>query len=92
MGTPTGRRLIAIPTTPDPAAALAFRLDGRYLAAGSLDRTVRLWEAGTGREALVLRGQPQAVGRLAFRPDGTRLTTTSADKAVRVWDVAAAGP
>ena len=57
---------------------LDFSTDGRYLAAGGIDKTVRIWELATGQLHATLRGE-NGVGRvgvtkcLAFSPDGREL-------------------
>ncbi len=48
--------------------------DGRWLASGSWDHTVRLWDAATGEPCATLP-HPSFVWDLAFGPDGTWLVT-----------------
>ncbi len=58
--------------------SLSVSQDGRFLASGSDDKTVRVWEAATGTSLITLRGQigPGAEGvinAVALSPDGTRV-------------------
>jgi WD40 repeat protein len=69
---------------------MAFSPDGRWIASGSWDGTVRLWDAATGEPCATLP-HPGVVPSLAFSPDGQwLLTSSSADNRLRIWDVATA--
>ncbi|HUK88483.1 MAG TPA: hypothetical protein VLT85_12525, partial [Terriglobales bacterium] len=49
-----------------PVLAGALSPDGRWVASGGSDATVRLWELATGRELRVLTGHTDQVAAVAF--------------------------
>lgn len=64
-------------------------LNGRRLASGGHDATVRLWDQSArqvGQEVLVLRGHQGAVWSVAWSPDNRRLASSGVDQSVRTWD------
>jgi WD40 repeat protein/energy-coupling factor transporter ATP-binding protein EcfA2/Tfp pilus assembly protein PilN len=77
----------------DSVESVAFSPDGKTLASGSYDKTVRLWEVAT-RQPLgqPLVGHSDSVSSLAFSPDGKTLASGSWDKTMRLWDVVTRQP
>src|SRR5262249_975728 len=68
---------------------LAFSRDGRLLATGASDCSVKLWDLHEDRDIL-LSGHTDSVSAVAFAPDGRTLVTGGFDRTVRLWDVATA--
>jgi WD40 repeat protein len=66
---------------------LAFSPNGAWLASGSADHTIRLWECRTGQLKTILKGHSQAVLCLAFSRSGKLLASGSADETVRFWSI-----
>src|SRR6266702_281041 len=77
-----------LPSSSGPVWSVAFSPDGKVLATGDDDGTVRIWNTATHRQS----GQPLSIGdpveSVALSPDGTILATGSDDGAVRLWNTA----
>jgi WD40 repeat protein len=67
--------------------SVAFSPDGQWLASGSEDNTMRLWEVETGQQVRTFAGHASSVYSVAFSPDGRLLASGSADHTVRLWEV-----
>jgi WD40 repeat protein len=70
---------------------VAFSPDGKTLATGSFDGSLRLWDLATRQQTGdTLSGHTQAIRCLAFSGDGKMLASGGFDHTVRLWDATAA--
>jgi WD40 repeat protein len=61
--------------------------EGRWIASGSEDSTVKIWDSRSGELVRSFRGHTGLVSSVAFGPDGSWLVTGSRDHTARVWDL-----
>ena len=66
--------------------SLAFSPDGKMLASGSDDYTIRLFDTAEGTPLHTLEGHELDIISVVFSPDGGALASVSGDKTVRLWD------
>lgn len=77
------------------STALAVSPNGRALATGGADRSVRLWDLATGeliqsftrRLGLLGNGHQDEVVAVVFSPDGRELISASRDGSILTWDL-----
>jgi WD40 repeat protein len=69
--------------------SLAFSPTGHYLASGSRDGVIKLWDAHTGLLLRSFSAGKNMVEGLAFRPDGLRLAAGCSDGRVKIWNLPA---
>jgi WD40 repeat protein len=65
---------------------VAFRADGKCLAACGADGSVRVLDVSTGRERLKIANHADWVTDVCFSSDGKRIATASRDKTSKVFD------
>ena len=67
--------------------SIAFSPDGQFLAAGSSNATIRLWDIQRQQCVHTFIGHTAWVSSVVFSPDSRRLATGSDDATIRLWDV-----
>ena len=67
--------------------SVCYSPDGKYIASGSDDKTVKIWEVETGRELRTLGGHSYDVNSVCYSPDGKYIASSSRDS-IKLWEVA----
>lgn len=70
------------------ARSLAFAPNGRMLAVGMSDGSIRIWDPTKGQRTIAFGAHGGAVASLAFADDGRTLASTCAtERVARLWNV-----
>jgi WD40 repeat protein/transcriptional regulator with XRE-family HTH domain len=71
----------------DGVRSVALSADGRLVASGSWNGTIRMWEAPSGRLLATLHGHTGGLWGVALSADGRLLASGSFDGTIRLWEV-----
>ena len=58
-----------------------------FVATGSRDKKIRIFEVKSGRCVLTLAGHDNWITDIMFHPNGKYLISTADDKSMRIWDL-----
>src|SRR6266851_4131732 len=83
---PTCRSLATLLGHTGEVRAVALSNDGRLLATGGYDGTIRLWESASRELIATLEGQTSGIWSLALSGDGRLLASSGFDGTVRLWE------
>ncbi|OLY78801.1 U3 small nucleolar RNA-interacting protein 2 [Smittium mucronatum] len=71
----------------DSVLCMAISSDGKFLATGSKDRLIHIWDASTMDYLNTFRQHKDSVTGLAFRKGQNQLYSCSMDRMVKLWNV-----
>lgn len=87
--------LLTLPGHTDPVYAVSYSPDGTFIATGSFDKTIKLWDTANGKELRTFagaKGHQSLILSIAFSPQGDLLASGGADNSTKIWDVPALKP
>ena len=83
----TGAEILTFTGHTDSVTSVSFSSDGKTLASGSYDKTIKLWSLETIAEIRTLSGHTEAVSSVSFSSNGKTLVSSSGDKTIKLWNV-----
>lgn len=87
-GPTTGQNTTNLTDTNELIQGLAWSPNGKYLAVGSSDKTVKVWDMNSRQKISTLIGHTDGVESVTWSPDSERLAAGSSDMSIIVWDLA----
>ncbi len=69
---------------------ISYSPDGRFIASGSADKKIKLWDGFTGKFITTFHGHVGSVYRLVWSPDSRFLASGSKDSTCKLWPISTA--
>jgi len=69
-------------------SSVAFSPDGKVIASGSSDNTIKLGDVATGKQLRSLAGNTDGVRSVAFSRNGQVIASGDGDSTIKLWEVA----
>ncbi len=82
---------------PTAVYCVAWSLDGKHLASGSLDHSIKIWNSADGKlvkeikgfdEKTAPKGHHDGIFCIAYSPDGKQIASGSSDRTIKIWNAA----
>lgn len=83
---PVTRCTSSIPGHAEAVISVSFSPDGKYLASGSGDTTVRFWDIDVQSPLYVCKGHRNWVLCISWSPDSNKLASSCKDGKLIIWD------
>lgn len=71
----------------DAVTSICYSSDGKYIASGSNDFSIRIWKTDEAKTIAVFNGHENDVNSISFSPNGKLIVSGSSDETVRVWNI-----
>ena len=88
MGMATGKCIKTLSGHNGWVDSVCYSPDGKCVASGSRDDTIKLWDMKTGKCIKTLSGRTERVESVCYSPDGKYLASGSWDDTIKLWEVA----
>jgi WD40 repeat protein len=82
-----GQETRTVGVTSDNALVVTYSPDGKSIASAHLDKSIKIWDAGSGKKKTSLIGHRHIPRSLAFSPDGKTLASVGDGGMLMFWDV-----
>ena len=83
-----GAKVFTLKGHKDGVRSVAYGPDGKFIASGSDDNTIKLWDVATGECIKTFEGHTSGVCYVAYSPDGKYIASGSYDNSIKLWNVA----
>lgn len=83
----TGENIKSLEGHTFPIKSIIFSPDGKTLASGSIDSTVKLWNIEDGKQIKSFEGNVDFVNEVAISPNEKSLAASSLDDTIKLWNL-----